>query len=117
MSNTKEQLLYCLQSGTVPTFVVAYDNVNSFKQTNFTQYYSLDFSILKDDIVGAYEFMEEAYSATEGGRLVSHTRISENVYYTVWENGTEIYVNINDESWTNGSVTVAPQSYLVIKGV
>ena len=59
-----------------------------------------------------YELAEAALGDLRGSRITDHGMAAENVFYTVYDNETEIYVNYSDEAVTVSGVTVEPKSFI-----
>ena len=109
----REQLLLCLQSGTAPTFQLSYDNTEVLKLTDHTNYYAVDFQILRDTIVESYAYLEPAIAAVQGSRLSGHRILADGVVEASFESGAEIVVNLSDAAYTGEGLTVASMSYAV----
>ena len=109
----RKQLLYCIQSNTVPTFLLSYNNTEKLKLTNYSKNYAVDFGILENSIVDSYNYLNEALSATNDTRLTAHNVIADGVVCATYENGVKIYVNLNDTAYTNGNISIEPLGYTV----
>lgn len=59
-----------------------------------------------------YENMKNTFSSLRDQRITSHEQVRENLTRTVYSQGTEIYVNYNNEAVTVGGITVDPMSFL-----
>lgn len=59
-----------------------------------------------------YELASAALNDLRDSRITDHGMASEKVYYTVYDNETEIYVNYSDEAVTVSGVTVEPKSFI-----
>lgn len=113
----RQQLLYCLQSATVPTFTVAYGNVSLLKVTEHTEYFSVDYGVLKEQIKESCNFLKEAYSAIDGSSMISHEIIADGVSMTKYENDVCIYVNFNDTEAYAGEIKIPAENYVIYQGV
>ena len=107
------QILRCIETRTAPKFVVCYDNTELLKQTDYSRYYSVRFSVQKEHILDAYRQYTQALGPTEGSRMTAHEQLADGVFVSFYENGAKVYVNYNDAEYQSGDVTVAPHSYAV----
>lgn len=111
----RSELLKCIEGGTVPTFLLSFKNTSSFKGTNYTEYYSVDYEILKDNILESYKYVEKISDAIGGCELVKHEIIAENITVSTYSNGKKIYVNKTDLDYKADGITVKAKDY-TIKG-
>ncbi len=109
---TKE-LLNCLQSSTIPTFVVSYQNTEQIKSTNHTDYYAVDYKIIKPIIIDSFEFLREAYSAIGGSYIVSHKIIDNNITLVKFSNGKSILINLSDDLYYYNDSVIKANSYKI----
>ncbi len=61
-----------------------------------------------------YENMKNVFGDLRDQRITAHETLRENLSRTVYSQGTEIYVNYNNEAVTFGGITVDPMSFLRI---
>lgn len=59
-----------------------------------------------------YELAGNAFADLRGARITDHGMAAEKVFFTVYDNETEIYVNYSDEAVTVSGVTVEPKSFI-----
>ncbi|MBO4733607.1 MAG: hypothetical protein J5662_03930, partial [Clostridia bacterium] len=113
--NSRAELLKCIESGTVPTFLLSYDNTSNLKKTVYTAYYSVDYEILKESLLESYKYLDKVVSATDGTCVVRHEILSGGVTVSIYKNGTKVYVNKSDEDYITEEITVKASDY-AIKG-
>ncbi len=99
------QLLKTIESGASPYFVVACNNTSDLKQyanPEIAQYYSVSYSIWKDDIQKAYKAINEALYDVQSSVIRKHEIISNdgNVVKVFYENGISFYMNYNEKDYT-----------------
>lgn len=109
------ELLKCIESGTAPTFLLSFKNTSALKETNYTEFYSIDYEILKKDMVESYKYVDKTVKAVSGSELVSHSILSDGVTVSVYGNGKKIYVNKTDNDFAADGITVKARDY-AIKG-
>lgn len=109
----QKELLYCIQAGTTPTFLISYDNTELIKKTNYTEYYAVDYKILKSSVIDCYEYINKAFSRVKNARMVGHQVIADGISKTEYENSVSIYVNLTDNDYSNGNIEVKANDYFV----
>lgn len=110
------ELLSCVESGTVPTFLLTYENTTLLKKTKHTEYYSVDYKILEDTVKNAYDFVSEYAEATSGAYMTSHSIVKDGVAVCEYSNGVKVYVNRTDADFMFDSVTVPANGYFTAGG-
>ena len=106
-------ILRCIETGTVPSFTVCYDNIELMKQTKYSKYYSISFDVQQNNIIKAAEQFSKLTQATEGSRMIAHKKISDGVFLSTYENGADIYVNYNDTEYISDNITIAADSFAI----
>lgn len=110
---SKTMLLNCVAYGISPSYTLAYENVEQLKLTDYTEYYAVNFDILRETVVEDYQFVKKAFDKIEGSRLVSFEAVTDDVSRSKFENGTVIYVNTGNKKAVFDGITVAAGSYAV----
>lgn len=111
--NARYELLNCIESGTVPTFLVSYDNTSALKGTEYTAYFSVDYKILRNEILESYKYVEKVYSKTNGSAVVGHKVLTDDIAVTTYENGTEVYVNMSEKDYMANGITIPAMDYVI----
>ena len=111
--NIRYELLKCLESGTVPTFLLSYANTSALKGTEYTAYFSVDYEILKKDILESYKYVENVFSKTGGAVLTGHKIIASNVTVSTYDNGISVYVNKSENDFISEGVVIPAMDYVI----
>lgn len=111
--NTRHELLNCIESGTVPSFLVSFDNTSILKTTQYTSYFAVDYKILKDEILKSYNYLETVISKTNGSAVTEHKILADAVTATTYGNGTIVYVNKSGKDYSKDGVTVKAMDYVI----
>lgn len=111
--NTRYELLKCIESGTTPTYLISFDNTSALKSTAYTEYFSVDYDILKAEISDSYKYIEKAYSKTNGSSITAHKILGNNVTVSIYENGSSIYVNKSGNDFTAEGITIPAMDYVI----
>lgn len=114
-ADKQTELLRCIASGTSPTYLLAYKNVDRLKQSAYSYYYAVDFEYLRERALEGYTYVADALAAAEGSRLVAHEVLADGVTVSTFENGAEIAVNCNRTAYAQGAIRVEAQSYTVLQ--
>lgn len=114
--NIEEQILRCIENGTQPKFTVCSDNIELLKQTDYNRYCSVSFEVQKDNILKAYRQYTEAMSVTDNSAMVSHARLTDGVFVSVYANGAKIYVNYNGFEYVKDGITIPAEGFAAISG-
>ncbi len=95
-------LLKTIESGASPYFVVAANNTSELKQyttSGIAKYYSVRYSIWKEDIISAYNTVNTALADVQNSVLLKHEILTDDgkVAKVVYENGITFYVNYGEK--------------------
>ena len=94
-------------------FLISFDNTSELKNSFYTEYFSVDYEILKEDILESYKYVEKVFSKTNGSAVSGHRVLADNVAVTTYENGTEIYVNMSEKDYVAEGITVNKMDYVI----
>ena len=111
--NKRDMLLTCIESGMAPTYLLSYSNTSALKSTDHTEYYAIDYSILKESMLEDYAYVEKAVTAAKGSSIESHEILAEGVTVSTFQNGAKVYVNKTDKDYTADGITVKAKDYTV----
>ncbi|HPE95371.1 MAG TPA: DUF5696 domain-containing protein, partial [Bacillota bacterium] len=117
-------LLKTIENGAVPYFVLAIRNTSELKTSDFTEYYSVRYSIWIDDIMKTYHTLNDLLSDVQYSPIESHDFISKDyrVVKVTFENGISFYINYTLEDYVykiydedgkvTQTITVPAEGYL-----
>lgn len=111
--DTREQLLSCIEFGVVPTYLISYGNTSKLKVTDYTEYYAVDYKILRSSLVDTYKYIEPVINAKDGSNIISHKVLITGVTFTEYENGKGVYVNHTNKDYKLGKTVVPAMDYLI----
>lgn len=114
-NSVEEETLRLIETGSMPYFEWMYAE-NSALHSIQTDYSAVSYAEWLDEAVAVYQTVSRALDGLGSVSIVSHEEAAPQVYCTVYENGTRIYVNYADEAATVQNVSVAARSYAVVKG-
>ena len=114
-SNYEKAILECIESATSPHFVLAAQNIIKIKQTDYTQYYSVDTDVLFDTITEYYNTYVNALEPVKGSRICGYDILANDVVKVSYDNGYCIIVNYTDGEFVYNGETVEPMSSATVK--
>lgn len=115
-ASTDIAVLHALETGSMITFNLTNTDYDELRDTVLTDMYSISYDNYKDELVAAYQTLTDVYAKTENSAVAHHEYLQTNVAKVVYENGTIIYINYNEEDVTVEGVTVAANGYTVKGG-
>lgn len=110
----KRDLLRLLETGASPYFVLCGQNGSRLRSTEFNGFYAVEYAYVRERLLEDYRYVAEALQACGGQPIVSHARLADNVFETVYANGIHILVNYNrsDVTLADGR-TIPAKDYLM----
>ena len=78
--------------------------------------FSAKFSDWVDNIVDKYNMMSDSIGYLYNVPIKKHTMLTENVYVTIYEDGSKVYVNYGSRAYNTSDGVVNGKSHLVVKG-
>ncbi len=115
-SSVSEMTLQAIETGSMMTFLLTETDYDELRDTKYTTLYSIEYGQYADDVVTAYETLNDVYDQTEGSAIMHHSYVVEDVAKTVYENGATVYVNYTDADVSVDDVTVPANGYTVKGG-
>lgn len=111
----QEELLKSAEYGAGLNFTFMNADATILQNTYYTQYFGADFNAWKDKMLAIYADYEESLGHVFHQTITDHVVIAPDVRMTVYEDGTKVYVNYNNEDYKTEDGTVLPaRDYLVI---
>jgi hypothetical protein len=112
----EEMFLQSIEYGSCPFYTVVADNADLIKQSSMSYYYSVDWDVLQEEIETCATAWSEAYNGLQNQEMVNHKKITSEVSYTEYEDGTAFYVNYGDaDVEMDNGITIPARSYLKTK--
>ncbi len=105
-------LLRYIESAAAPAFTLTERITDAADINTYNFLYASEFSAQRKYVTENYAYLKKAVGDLYSKRIVSHERIRNGVFKTVFENGEAVVVNYNDWPCTIGNQTVEAESYL-----
>lgn len=114
LNSEGDALLKCIEYGSSPFFTVVANNSSLLSKTSKTYYYAVDWNKLSKQVNDFATEWAEAYKGLNDQKMVNHSRISETLTLTQYENGTAFYVNYGETQVDVNGITIPAKGYVRI---
>lgn len=114
--NSTEQLLRAVEGGVMPSYRLCASVGPETAYLTENKYYGLSLESNTELISETVKKLEDYYRLTVDSAVKHHSRLSEGVTETVFDNGVTVLVNHTDVPVTYGSVTLQAEDFSVIGG-
>lgn len=108
-------LLRTIEYGGTPYFQLMAADGSAIKNTEYSYLCSNNFDIWSEQLVQAYEKINEALSPVQNAEMTGHQKLAEGLYRTDYANGWSVYVNYNEASQQTEGVSVPAKGYQVLQ--
>lgn len=88
-------LLQALELGSIPKFTISAENVDVLKNSEYSDYYSIQYAVLADKMKALYSEYSEGLAAIGSKEIVGHRMLGEGVFETSYASGASVIVNYN----------------------
>lgn len=107
-----------IEYGALPVFELTKRSSSLLKEAiRYNILFSSEFDIWKDTLIREYQEQSVRMGYLQDIAIVDHNELAEDVFETVYEDGSRVIVNYSDRvPWTDGTVTVEPLSWVLIGG-
>ena len=110
------QTLRWIEYGYVPYYKITYESTSKLIDTAMSELFSAKFSDWADNIEAKYKMMTESVGYLYNVPIKKHSMITDNVYVTIYEDGSKVYVNYSARDYKTSDGVVNAKSHLVVKG-
>ena len=115
-SDYKRAMLKKIEVGSGVHFRFIYAENPAVKETYYDNYYSCEYRIWLDRALEFYKEFNDALGDVSNQAIIKHEKLAENVYKTVFENGTQVIVNYNKQPVNVEGISIEGLDYKVMKG-
>ncbi len=112
--NMEDCILKSAEYGANLHMTLSMQNTGELKDTVYSRYYTLDFSIWKGDAIEQYKKFNAIFTPLQDQLIVKHEKVSAGVYMTTYENGTQVVVNYNNSEAKVKDKTIPQRSFAVL---
>ena len=114
--NSEKSLLKTIETGAGLQFSFMEAETFELQDSRYTQYFSSDFRLLKDDATALYKKMKTDFGHLYNQFITDHQKIAKGVYMTQYEDGTQVIVNYNERAYTHKGNEILAKDYIVEGG-
>ncbi len=104
--DSKKAFLKAMENGEQLAYTLAYCNTDCLLNSEHTEYFSVEYSYHKDNILKNAEKADKILKDTYDKEIIQHKYITPQVVAVTYENGITVVVNYSDEDYTVNNVTV-----------
>ena len=106
-------ILKAIETGSDLLFDCVYVDSSEVADTKLSGSYSSQYKSWKEKAIKSYKEIEDINIKLNGSNIKEHSRIANDVYCTVYENGIKIIVNYSSDEISADGITVKGKSYAV----
>lgn len=111
--NPWTSVLKCAEMGAGLSFAFMKSDADALQNSEYMDYFGACYDGWKDWAKEYYLRYKEEMAGLNNQYITGHAVLVSGVTSTTYENGTVVYVNYNNEDYTNGTLTVPARDYLV----
>lgn len=109
--SSKQYVLKSLEYGANVSFEWIYESNSQMKDTDFSELFAVHYGDTIDQATAIYKEVNDVLKKVSGQSILSHQKLAEGVYKTVYSNKTYVIVNYNSSPATVEGKTIAAESY------
>ncbi|MPM52100.1 hypothetical protein SDC9_98856 [bioreactor metagenome] len=109
----KYNFLKLIENGADPYFVMSYDNTATLRNSDYSRYYSVQYSIWKDDVISTYKELNDVLSKVRTATIEAHGLIDYRVVQVTYSNGVKFILNYNNYEVEINGEKIPALGYLV----
>lgn len=111
-ASARQYVLRCLEYGAGVYFTWIYEPNYKVKDSDHHDLYAVHYTMWLDEAADMYREVNEVLKQVRHERIVSHGKLAEGVYKTVYENGLSVIVNYNRSPVTAEGRTIEAEGYV-----
>ena len=113
-ANDRTLFLNAVETGTELLFDGIYDDASILNETPYNNLYSTTFDLWKSKAVDYDKEYSSLLKKIHDKAITEHTEISNDIYKTVYEDGTTVYVNYNSSEQIVSGVKIGGMNFEVV---
>ncbi len=113
--NYEDELLASAEYGAGLSFTFMNETAFELQSTFYSNYFGANYDSWKEKALSIYERYNRELGATFNKKMTNHEKINDLLGYTMYEDGTTVYVNYGDVEATVNGVTVPARDYKVVQ--
>lgn len=110
-----DQMLLAASNGCGVYFIMNANNTKYLKDTEFSTYFSTDYSTWINDAIHIYDKLNAVLKEVSSSEITDYVKVADKVYKTVYANGKSVLVNFSDSEYVSGQNHVGAKDFMLIK--
>ena len=111
-SDVKKAKLKAIENGESLYFIMAAKESEALRDSDFADYFSVDYNAWKDSIVGLYREVSDILDGTYGEQIVMHEYLTKDIVKVTYSNDIKIVVNYSGSDYDKDGVHIPAESAL-----
>ena len=112
---TQRDILRMIDYNVLPSFVLTYSPAHYLGSTNSLNFYSTEYSIYHNIILGVYNQMSPILSQVRGLEWINRQVLAEGVVLNTYEGSVYVLINYTQEAFTHNGVVIPAESARLIR--
>ncbi len=114
--NIQKQVMRAMETKSSLLFTIGVNQVSKLKGTNFDQYYSIDYTRLKDTIIDINDEYDKFLSEINNEPITNFEIIDDGAEVVTYGDEVKVIFNYSDDEVTYEGTQVKPNSYKIMEG-
>ncbi len=114
ISDESFSLLRLVEFGVYPSYILTGGSTYSLKDTNSSNVYISEYSVLSERIDSYYQFISNGLNATIGAEMINHQYVANGVVLVTYSSGIQILLNYNQTDIVYDTITIPALGYEVM---
>jgi hypothetical protein len=106
-------LQQAFELGSIPKYTISAENVDVLKNSEYSDYISIQYSAIKDGIKSLYAEYSKGLEAIGSKQIVGHRMLAKNVFETTYASGSTVIVNYNKYAVTVAGHQLDALGYII----
>lgn len=108
-------MLEAIELGAIPKFTISHDGVDVLNDSHYTEFYSIEYAGLKQDILEVYSGFKAAMSKIGTAKITDHKMLAPEVFLTTYSSGVQVVTNYSALPYEYEGNTVMPKDNIIIE--
>ncbi|AEE96978.1 DUF5696 domain-containing protein [Mahella australiensis] len=108
-----DEFLKMVEYGAIPHYQWIYEQSSVLKRTDYDDLFSMCYHDWVDNAVKEYNEVKKLYKGTYDKRIISHEKLHEGIYRTIYEGDISVVVNYTGEDYIVNARVVKAHNYIV----
>lgn len=115
-ANPNYEFLKNIENGTNLHFAFILGDARELKQTELSSLCGAEYNLWSQTVKEYVKKADEVYKITNDSSLISHKKLEDNLFISIFKNGTKIIVNYNEDAVTVDGTQIKGMNYKIMGG-